>query len=424
MRLASILLTTAIFIATPPPGTAQEAGEDGLADEAITGALPRPAFPAESDPYAPLGIRSGGFVLYPSLTGTIGYLGNTAGVGGGTGSAYGAVTSRFEMRSDWAEHEATLTFESGYRSYFDGVTADDPTLSIDASGRIDLNDDWSAALRGGYGFETQGIADPDFPAGVDRPPGVHTLAASTAVEGGNGVAVVALEGRLHRTMYEDGTSGGVEVDQDDRTNTVLAARLRLGYQATASLVPFVEGDVSRRLYDQTVDNDGLMRSGFGYAYRAGLAVDRGPILAGEVAVGYATATFDDPLLAALSALTFDGSLVWSPSVLTTVTLAGATTLNPSADPASSGSIVVDGAVDVAYAWRRNVTVEGSAGVRHERFQGTGQVDTGYRAGVGATWRANRWLRLAGVYAHEWLVSTVPGRGYQTDSVRVELTAQR
>ena len=423
MRPACILLSTAILVMTPPPGIAQESG-DGSLDEAVTGAVPRRTIAAEEDPYAPLGVRVGGYVLYPSLTGTVGYVGNTAGVGGGTASGYAAVGSRFEIRSDWAEHEATMTLDSALRRYFDGTTADDPTLALDATGRLDLDDGWSAGFRGGYAYQTQAISDPDFPAGVDRPPGVHALSASASLTGGNGPATAILEGSLLRTIYEDGSSGGIAVDQGDRTNTVVAARLRLGYEAGAALTPFVAGEVSRRQYDQTVDNDGLLRSGYGYAARAGITVDRGPILTGEAAVGYARATFDDPVLASLASFIADGSLTWSPSVLTTVSLNGATTINPSADPASSGSVVFDASVEAEYAWRRNVTFEASAGVRRERFQGTGQIDTGYEAGLSATWKANRWVYLTGAYARGWLVSTEAGRGYRSDSVRVELTAQR
>jgi len=74
--------------------------------------------------------------------------------------------------------------------------------------------------------------------------------------------------------------------------------------------------------------------------------------------------------------------------------------------------------------RANVTIDWTIGARHARFQGTGQVDTGYRAGVSATWKANRWLHLTGGYVHEWLNSTAAGRSYQSDAVRLELLAQR
>ena len=87
-------------------------------------------------------------------------------------------------------------------------------------------------------------------------------------------------------------------------------------------------------------------------------------------------------------------------------------------------MVYDGSVDLAYAWRGNVTLDAKAAARHERFQGTNQIDTNTTAALGATWKLNRMLWLTGVYQHEWLASTVPGRAFQSDEVRVELKTQR
>ncbi len=393
-------------------------------DDTTTGSVPRRAPAPDDDPYAALGVRAGGFIVYPSVTVAAGFTSNAAGAAGGAGSATATVSPEIAIRSDWAENEANLTLGGSYETFFDGVTAGKPTAAVDANGRIDLQDGWAVALAGGYAFETQSISDPNFPAGVDRPPGVHDLTGSLGLERDSGPAVVQLEGLVDRTIYENGASGGLVVPQGDRTNTVFGGRVRVGYQTGASLVPFVEAELRRRAYDQTIDDNGLMRSGFLQAYRAGVMIDRAPVLSGELAVGYLSASFDDPALAALAALVIDGSLVWSPSALTSVTVDAATSIDPSTDPVSSGSIVHDASLNFAYDWRRNVTLNGTASLRHERFQGTGQVDTNYKAGFAATWKASRSFYLTGRYEHEWLVSTLAGRGFHSDAVLVELRAQR
>ena len=113
-----------------------------------------------------------------------------------------------------------------------------------------------------------------------------------------------------------------------------------------------------------------------------------------------------------------------PTELTTVTFNTSTTLNPSVDVASSGSVTQKGSVEAAYAWRRNVTFTGNASVSNERFQGTGEVDNTYDLGAGLTWKINRGLQLTAGYVHEWLVSTDATTDYQSDTVKVELRAQR
>ena len=75
------------------------------------------------------------------------------------------------------------------------------------------------------------------PAGRDRP---HRSTA--ALNGNFGRGTFTIAGSVDRTIYENATSGGVPVDQGYRTNTVFGSRLRVGYEATASLTPFVEGE--------------------------------------------------------------------------------------------------------------------------------------------------------------------------------------
>jgi hypothetical protein len=385
-----------------------------------TGAISHKA-PAEDDPFAAVGIRAGSFILYPSLTTSFEHASNASG-DGRTDTL--TVTPELRLQSDWALHAATLTLRGAYAKDFTGGTPDSPSASAEATGRIDLKPGWDIGLTGNYDYSQQDITDPSFPAGVDHPPGVHEFSGSAALDGRFGRKVFTLEGNADRTLYQDGASEGAVVDQGYRNNSVFGGRLRLGYESPLGVTPFVEGELSRRQYDRTTDNDGLMRSSLETIGRAGLAFDRGPVLTGEMAVGYGVQSFDDPALAALRALTIDGSLVWSPTRLYTATFTGATAFKPGTDPASSGSVAYDGSVDLAYAWKPNLTVDWTADLTHEIFQGTGEVDTTIRAGVGATWKLNRRAWLTGGYSHEWGNSTVAGNTYQSDSLRIELRLQK
>lgn len=379
--------------------------------------------PASVDPYAPLGIRAGAFILYPSLTVGGGYTTNSSSSAGGTGAAFATVTPELRIESDWQRHAATLTMRGSYEKFFDG-TADNPAGSIQGTGRIDLPDDWTVDLAAGYDYSRQQISDSDYPAGADTPPGVHDLTSAAALNGILGRTTFTVEGTAERTLYEDATSGGTTIDQGDRDNTLLGGRLRVGYDGGGLFKPFVEGRVTRRLYDQATDDDGVMRSGTGLAGRVGFAVDDEPVLKGELAVGVATMKLDDPAFAAFQALTVDGSLVWSPMELTTITFDASTALNPSTDPASPGAVVHEGGIETAYALRENVTLAASGDISREAVQGTGEVNTTYTAGVSAVWKLNRAAQLKASYEHAWLNSTTHASDYQSDTVRLELKTQR
>ena len=390
-------------------------------DPTVTGTISHKVPETEVDPFAALGIRAGSFILYPSVTTTFEH--DTNNSGGGRADKL-TVTPELKVQSDWARHAASLTLKGAYAKELTGSNPDSPSASVDATGRIDLKPGWDIGLAGGYAYSQQSISDPNFPAGVAHPPGVHDFTGSAALDGRFGRKVFTLEGKAERTLYENGMSAGAVVDQGYRNNSVFGARLRLGYESPLGVTPFVEGAVSRRQYDRVIDNNGLKRSGITTIGRAGVAFDRGPVLTGEMALGYGVDVFDDPTLATLRALTVDGSLVWSPTRLYTVTLTAATAFNPSTDAASSGSVAYDGSADVAYAWRPDVTVDWTTSLTHERFQGIGRVDTTVKTGIGATWKLNRSAWITGGYSHEWSGSTAAGNTYQTDALTIGLRLQK
>ena len=432
MRLTALILPVVIAAATLSPARADDtlglrpgiAPNDNGADGIDTTAPAAKKAAPDDDPYAALGIRAGSFILYPSLTVSSGYTTNAAAAAGGTASPFGTVTPDLVIQSDWARNALTIKLDGSYEKFFDGATADVPTASADATGRIDFAPDWTADLDAGYLYDQQSISDPSYPAGADHPPGVNEFTTSATLNGRFGRSTFAIEGSADRTLYDNATSGGVPVDQGDRDNTDYSARLRVGYDATASLSPFVEGVVSRRTYDRPVDNHGVARAGTEIDGRVGVAFNGDGPLQGEASVGTATETFDDASLATLSAMTADGSLTWTPGKLTTVAFDATTTLKPATDPASSGSVDYFGSVDVTYAWRRNVDLDGIASIEDERFQGTGETDRTYQLGASATWKMNRTAQLIASYTHEWLDSTEAADNYASDTVQMELRLQR
>ncbi|HEY5080423.1 MAG TPA: outer membrane beta-barrel protein [Bauldia sp.] len=432
MRPAFASLVAAIFVAAMLSGAAAEnfALRPGIvpdmpdANTDDTSAPPPRRVTAASDPYAALGIRAGGFILYPSLTIGTGFTTNASASAGGTPSGFGTLTPELKILSDWDRNAVGLDLKGSYEDFFDGTTPPEPSASAEGTARIDITDQWTADFAAGATYDEQNVSDPNYPAGADKPPGVIGLTSSADLKGSFGLASFTLGGSADRNIYEDATSLGALIDQGDRNNTDYAGRLRVGYDITPTLTPFVEGEVSRRVYDRTIDNTGLQRSGDGYTLRAGVEIEHDPLLRGEISVGTTHQSFDDPTLAPLDALAFDGTLVWAPTRLTTVTFDGSTSLQPGDLATSSGSILYDASVDVAYAWRDNITIDLTGAIENERFQGIGEVDTTYDAGLSATWKINRTLQLTAGYVHEWMDSSDPTLPYQSDTVKAELRVQR
>ncbi len=118
--------------------------------------------------------------------------------------------------------------------------------------------------------------------------------------------------------FERRTYGDVELDngttlsQEDRDRNLGTLTGRIGYELSPALIPFLEASVGKSIYDLRRDTFGFERSYESYAGRAGMEVDLGEKLNGELALGYETFRFDDARLADLSGLSLDGRVNWSP----------------------------------------------------------------------------------------------------------------
>jgi hypothetical protein len=382
-----------------------------------------PRITADADPYAAIGIRFGSFLFYPAVEVGGGFTSNAAAAAGGKPSAFGEIAPELLVKSDWARHEATFFARGAYLAYANDSADNLPTADVAATQRLDFSQGWTLNLAERYHFDTESLSDPDFPTGVTNSPGVHDLNGAAILAGGAGRTVFTFSGFAERTTYENGRSHGKTIDQADRNNTLLEGRIRAGYEVTDTLTPFVEGVFTHRFYDQHEDDNGIDRESTGDGIRFGVAFDSDPILKAELALGYLQDNFDDPALGTISAFTVDGTAVWAPTELVTLTAVVNTHMNPTTNIHSSGSVVYQAAADLAYAWRRDVTLDLTAKVENERFQGTDQIDRTYHLGLGAAWSLNRNMKLTGGYLHEWLNSTDHGRDYTADTVRVDLRFQ-
>src|SRR5207237_3071389 len=78
----------------------------------------------------------------------------------------------------------------------------------------------------------------------------------------------------------------------------------------------------RRVHDIPVDFGGVRRDSNGTVVSAGLSLAFAGRLAGEIAVGYLTRRFADPMLPGISGMIVNGALVYRPFDRTSFVLVG------------------------------------------------------------------------------------------------------
>ena len=372
---------------------------------------------ANPDPFEPLGIPFGTFLLYPTIEATVEHAVPDV----GTAGTVLRLTPDLRLQSDWTRHEAVFSLRGNYERDLDGGEGAWVDGAADAAVRVDIDRDRFAEAGLAYAASRQESDDPDYPALAVDEPLIHEIDVNLAYERTVGPFLLRLEGLAGRTAFEDAHDvADLPIDQGDRTNTVYEARARAGYELLGTLTPFVDLGIGRRVYDRTVDSMGFERSSNFYRLRGGVIYDSAPVLMAELALGFYSEEPDDAALQSLQAWTIDGTILWSPRELIAVNLDAATTFRPP-DPDGPGSIFYEVNVDAAYAYRENFDIHALMEFAAEKIDGGSPTYT-YALGSEAVWRMNRTLALAARYMHEWK-DPLPVEG-ATDTVSVSLTASR
>ena len=391
--------------AVTAPGTDQTVHQ-GLAAPLT----PRRARAAVTDPYAPLGLRVGTLLVFPTLEAQGGYDSNPerrAGVK--KGSTFARSEGGFNARSDWSSHELTADLKAGYSKYFSRPEADRP----DATGRIGLRLD--ASRDTAFDFELRGRLDTQTPGSANLTgvaqgrPLTYQYGGSTGVTQRFNRLSVSARASIDRSDYADAALGnGQALSQKDRNVTQYGLRLRTGYEITPGIIPFAEALLDTRRYDLRTDNTGFQRDSNGGQVRAGTSFEITRTLTGEVAAGYGLRRYEDQRLRDVRGPVVEGTLAWTVSPLTTLRLRGTTEFEETTQTGSSGSVTRRISADLSHAFLRNLVLTAGGSMGRAEFNGINRRDDTLRANLGAEYSVTRNLVLKGTFTHERTTSTAVG----------------
>ncbi|MFN7102226.1 MAG: outer membrane beta-barrel protein [Pseudorhizobium sp.] len=366
---------------------------DSPADDLVTEEAP--VRPEDST-----GIRIGTLLLRPSIGQSI----NRETIRDGdtqTKRNYSATTIRGTLTSDWSRHQLSVTGETIIERNFGGGDQPKPEGEIDANLRLDLANETIANISAGYDFEREENSDPNAIGGASVQSGVHQFSGGVTLERDAGILRGLAGLGVNREIYGDARlQDGSSLDLGDRDHTLVDGRLRLGYELSPALIPFVEVRGGRNFYDRTRDSAGYERSSWTYGGRGGVEFDFSEKLRGELGLGYERVDYDDSRLAALDGLTVDGRTVWSPQRGTELELALRTTLQDATAPGASGWVEYNAAATLTHQLRHNLVGRLTGGAT-ERVFPQASDETTWITGAGLTWSLNRYLDLTSAVEYEY-----------------------
>src|SRR4051794_5994842 len=198
---------------------------------------------------------------------------------------------------------------------------------------------------------------------------------------------------------------------------------RVSYDLIPGLKPFGEIDGNIRSHDLLVDRNGYQRNSGGGSVRAGTSFEFSRILTGELAIGWASRTYEDPRLLPLQGLLTSASLVWVATPLTTAKFFATTSIDETTVPGVSGVLTRTYTAEVDHDFRRWLTGIGKFTWGTQQYQGDDRFDRFYSLSGDLIYKLNRSIWLKGTLRRDWLDSNIPGNSTASTVVMMGMRLQ-
>lgn len=384
------------------------------------------------EPYDPVGIRAGSFVLFPELETSGVFFSNTFRSTRARSDVAFDVSPSARLVSNWSRH--ALEFRAnGLLTYFNEFPSeDDRAYTIEARGRLDISrrTNIQAVLSREVAQESRSA--PNGRAIGTRADETTDRLLVSANHRFNRLSL-QLRGSVSDQAFSSTTDGAVVTSNAarDYVETVQAARATWEFKPTLSV--FGEVAINQRDYRRP-DDSGLDRSSDGERYRAGLAfasADRtpgergaGPVLAGEISLGHGGQRPRSARLPEVSGVILDSTLTIRPSALTAVAFNAQSGFDESEDDGVGGIKTQSYGIEVRHELRRYLI--GTAGVvaTVSDYQGSSLRETETQLTAGLEYFLSRETILFGRYRHTNFESNAPGSDYTNDELRIGMRLRR
>lgn len=371
-----------------------------------------------AEPYDPIGIRIGSFVLFPEIELGTSWYSNVFRAPNERSDAAWDVKPSARLVSNWSRHAVELRGSIG-RSYFNDYDSEnDESYLAEARGRLDITR--RTNVQGLVSYEQAPESRSALDAATTGPRAIVTTERAEAALN-HRFNRLSLQLRGSVAAFEYGGLAGV-ADRDYR-QTEQVGRVTWEFKPTFSV--FTEVAVNQRDYDTVAATDLISRSSDGQRYRAGISFgNTGQILRGEVSLGYGIQSPDDGRLASVDGLIFDANATWRVSELTSVLFTARSDVSETTTPNVGGAFSRMAGVEVRHSLRRYLIA--SAGVAYTTQDSQDGIidESEVRTTLGLEYFVSPEAVLFGRYMHSNFDAVGSGSDYDADEVHVGVRIRR
>jgi hypothetical protein len=379
------------------------------------GQEPDPNVPVTARPrpdYDPLGIRAGGFLIYPHTSVDASYNSNVFATKDDVKDDFiFNFLPGLLVRSNFPRHSITWETQADIGRYVTETDEDYEDFGTALNGRLDItrNNRLTAGVEFARSHDDRD--DPEDP-GVDvseEPLKYYEYGGNLGFQQDFNRFNFGVLGTFDRRDYTDG-------DESDRDRDLFGGRVRTGYFISPRINAFVQGGFRREIRDESDE-----RNNNTYSATVGTEIDFTGLLFGEVFAGWSLQEFDESEFDSENGFTYGANLTWNPTLLTSVRLEGEGGFEPS--DVGSSKLESQIALRVDHELLRNLLIGGEVSYERDDFQDANRVDNRFDVGPSITYLINRHLSVGAEYTFTTRTSDDSEREFDRNLVMVRLTAQ-
>ncbi len=379
----------------------------------------RPARFARFEPYDPVGIRIGSFMLFPEAELGGLYTNNVLSIPRGPSDIAGELRTETRLVSNWSVHALELRGTTFSTYHDDYSSEDDRAWSAEARGRLDFSrrTNLQGIVSRSVGQESRTAIDANL---VGPRAEVTTDEARLALNHRFNRLSIELRGSVSDTTYDQPGLG----DETDRDTFETREALRASWELKPTLAVFAEGELNQR-DKKAPPPDGIPRDSDGYRARVGLDFgSTGALLRGQASIGYGRQNPRDNRLAPVDAFLFDANLAWRPSEITSVLFTASSDIYDTTTAGSGGVVSHAVGVEGRHALRRHLIASAGIAYTHYDYHRSPYEESALTSFAGLEYYASPELVLFARYQHLSFASNDVDGDYDSDEVRVGVRVRR
>lgn len=369
--------------------------------------------------YDPQGVRAGAFIIMPKADVSARYDDNVFATTAGRISDWIFVgTPSVEMKSNWNNHALDFKADAEIGRYADQTRENYEDYSLALDGRLDIvrGSDVTADVSYLRRHEARGTPND---VGGRNPTQYDLMAAGLEYRRAVGRISVKAGGDIRRYNFDNvqGLDATI-INNNVRDRDEYSVNAQAGYELVQDTVAFLRGTYNWRQYD-----DDKTRNSKGYAVTVGTNFRLSGVTQGEVFVGYRNQRYDPGAFGNTKGLTYGGSLFWTPTALTTVTVTLLNEVEETIVSTSSGFVASSISARVDHELLRNVLLNAVAGYTRDAYKRSPRKDSYWELGAGARYLLNRNLGIGVNYRYSKRSGNLPGLDYRKNAITLSVTGQ-